>query len=78
MSSCTKIPRYKHLTGTLKVWGRIGDTDKKVRNGYCDTCATHMWTYMESMPDVLSFRPGTLDGQEVLDSLPPFKETYAK
>ena len=30
------------------------------------------------MGNLLVFKPGTLDGQEVLDSLPPFKEIFTK
>ena len=56
----------------------MGDSGKSVKHGYCDTCATHMWTEAESMGNILIFKPGTLDGQEVLDSLPPIKEIYTK
>ena len=70
--------QYQRLSGELRTWTRPGDSGKDVTNNYCASCNNLMYVDAGAMPNIVIFKPGTLDDKSFLDKLAVQQEVYTR
>jgi hypothetical protein len=71
--------KYKILSGSLKTFKRKGSSGKDVTYNYCSNCPTILFVQAEAMNGVNIVKMGTLDDEEVYNSLgKPQMEIYTR
>jgi len=50
------------VTGLTKQFTRIADSGNEVMGVFCPQCGVRIYHALNSVPDVLALKPGTLDG----------------
>jgi hypothetical protein len=54
-------PALKVTQGTLKGYSSVGENGKKVTRKFCPDCGTPMFSELESNPDIMVVKAGTMD-----------------
>lgn len=52
---------FRLSRGAAKVWSRPTDSGRRLICAFCPTCGTRLWHQLESAPETISIKGGSLD-----------------